>query len=181
MRRIGARRKDSRPMSQESVSPPSTDLVPRKADHRRVRLPVLRAEGGDHGAIFYFLQTVFQAPSRADFQASLEDPFYEPSDRLLLRRQRRAGGLGVEAEPARRLGGAELRREHGRPQAAGGARGVAVTGNIEIKDAGPQALLLQVGGYGAGPEGRKIRVPDGAENQRDIRRGAGEPAAQQMH
>lgn len=55
---------------------------------RRVRLPVARAEGGDHAAIYYLLQTIFQAPSRAEYNASLEDPFYEPHDRLLLRRQR---------------------------------------------------------------------------------------------
>ena len=31
----------------------------------------------------------FQGPSRAEFNASLEDPFYEPFDRLLLRHKRR--------------------------------------------------------------------------------------------
>jgi predicted N-acetyltransferase YhbS len=109
-------------MSQESVSPRPTDLAPQKAGRRRVRLPVLRAEGGDHGAIFYFLQTVFQAPSRADFHASLEDPFYEPSDRLLLRRQRRIVGhvhaihrtihFGPVAIPAAGLGWLGIAQEH---------------------------------------------------------------------
>ena len=76
-------------MSQDSVSLFLTDLVlPRTASHR-VRLPVLRAQGGDHPTIYYFLQSVFQGPSRAEFHASLEDPFYEPYDRLLLRRERR--------------------------------------------------------------------------------------------
>ncbi len=76
-------------MSQESVSSPSTDIVPRRTARRRVRLPVLRAEGGDHATIYHFLQTVFQGPSRTEFHASLEDPFYEPYDRLLLRHKRR--------------------------------------------------------------------------------------------
>ena len=76
-------------MSQESVSSPLTDLASQTISRRRVRLPVLRAEGGDHATIYYFLQTVFQGPPRAEFNASLEDPFYEPFDRLLLRRQRR--------------------------------------------------------------------------------------------
>jgi predicted N-acetyltransferase YhbS len=76
-------------MGQESVSSPSTDLASLRTAHRRVRLPVLRAAGGDHSTIYYFLQTVFQGPPRAEFNASLEDPFYEPYDRLLLRRQRR--------------------------------------------------------------------------------------------
>jgi predicted N-acetyltransferase YhbS len=50
---------------------------------------VLGARGGDHATIYYFLQSVFQNPSRAEFHASLEDPFYEPYDRLLLRPKRR--------------------------------------------------------------------------------------------
>ncbi len=59
------------------------------AARRRVRLPVVRAAGGDHATIFYFLQAVFQGPSPAEFQASLDDPFYEPFDRLLMRQKRR--------------------------------------------------------------------------------------------
>ena len=66
-----------------------SEPVPVFPQRRRVRLPVTRAEGGDHATIYYFLQSVFQAPSRIEYNASLEDPFYEPHDRLLLRRQRR--------------------------------------------------------------------------------------------
>jgi predicted N-acetyltransferase YhbS len=54
-----------------------------------VRLPVLRATGGDHATIYYFLQAIFQGPPRAEFHVSLDDPFYEPYDRLLLRQKRR--------------------------------------------------------------------------------------------
>ena len=76
-------------MSQESVLPLSTELVSEAAGRRRVRLPVLEARGGDHATIYYFLQSVFQNPSRAEFRASLQDPFYEPCDRLLLWQKRR--------------------------------------------------------------------------------------------
>jgi len=76
-------------MSQETVLPPSADFVRESVARRRVRLPVLGASGGDHATIYYFLQAVFQGPSRTEFHASLEDPFYEPHDRLLLRSRRR--------------------------------------------------------------------------------------------
>ena len=76
-------------MSQQAVLPASIAPVAQQTAGRRVRLPVIRAEGGDHAAIYCFLQAVFQAPSRAEFQASLADPFYEPYDRLLLRHKRR--------------------------------------------------------------------------------------------
>jgi len=55
------------------------------ASPRRCRLPVVCAKGGDHPAIYYFLRPMFQGPSRDEYNATLEDPFYEPSDRLLIR------------------------------------------------------------------------------------------------
>ena len=76
-------------MRQESAPSLPADYLPPKTAPRRVRLPVLRARSGEHTAIYHFLQNVFQAPSRAEFSASMEDPFYEPCDRLLLRRGRR--------------------------------------------------------------------------------------------
>lgn len=66
----------------------STDLALQTAVPRRVRLPAIPASAGDHASIFYFLQTVFQGPTQAEFDASLDDPFYEPRDRLLLYRRR---------------------------------------------------------------------------------------------
>ncbi len=59
---------------------------------RRSRLPVVPARGGDHTAIHFFLSSIFQGPTPEEFAASLEDPFYEPSDRLLVRRGRRIIG-----------------------------------------------------------------------------------------
>jgi len=37
----------------------------------------------DHPAVFHFLTAVFQRPSRDEFRAQLEDPAYEPRQRLL--------------------------------------------------------------------------------------------------
>ena len=44
------------------------------------------ATASDHAAIACFLGEVFGEPAAAELKASLEDPFYEPHDRLLLRR-----------------------------------------------------------------------------------------------
>jgi predicted N-acetyltransferase YhbS len=42
------------------------------------------AKPGDYPAIYHFLTSVFQGPSAAEFKASIEDPFCEPHDRLLI-------------------------------------------------------------------------------------------------
>lgn len=55
----------------------------------RLRWPVLSARGGDHAAVYCFLKAIFQGPSAGEFRSSLEDPFYEPHDRLLSRRDNR--------------------------------------------------------------------------------------------
>ncbi|MEX0714629.1 MAG: GNAT family N-acetyltransferase [Pirellulales bacterium] len=49
-----------------------------------VRLVAARA--GDHTAIHQFLTAVFQGPTRDGFHSSLDDPFYEPHDRLVVKR-----------------------------------------------------------------------------------------------
>jgi predicted acetyltransferase len=46
---------------------------------------VIAAAAVDHVAIHRFLVNVAQAPSSTEFQAQLEDPSYEPSDRLLIK------------------------------------------------------------------------------------------------
>ena len=71
-------------MDAGSSSSVSTGSARRKVGRRR-RLPVVAAGGGDHAAIYYFLTGIFQGPSRKEYKASLEDPFYEPHDRLLVR------------------------------------------------------------------------------------------------
>ena len=47
---------------------------------------VTAASASDHAAIHHFLVDVFQQPSAAEFQAQLEEPSYEPTDRLLIKR-----------------------------------------------------------------------------------------------
>ncbi len=109
-------------MGLESVLSLPADPVLQGVERRRVRLPVLRAESGDHATIYYFLQAIFQGPSREEFHASLEDPFYEPFDRLLLRRERKIAAhvhithrtmqFGREMIPAAGLGWLGVASEH---------------------------------------------------------------------
>ena len=40
----------------------------------------------DHAAVHHFLAAVFQGPRPEEYKSSLEDPFYEPHDRLLAKR-----------------------------------------------------------------------------------------------
>ncbi|HEU5433635.1 MAG TPA: GNAT family N-acetyltransferase, partial [Thermomicrobiales bacterium] len=47
---------------------------------------VVGASAGDHTAIHRLLLSVFHAPSLDGFHASLDDPFYEPRSRLLIKR-----------------------------------------------------------------------------------------------
>ena len=46
----------------------------------------VQARPGDHHMIHHLLVSVLHQPSMTEFQAALEDPFYEPSDRLLIKR-----------------------------------------------------------------------------------------------
>ncbi len=46
---------------------------------------VTRATPGDHPLVHRFLVSVFQKPSAAEYQAQLEEPSYEPADRLLIK------------------------------------------------------------------------------------------------
>jgi GNAT superfamily N-acetyltransferase len=41
---------------------------------------------GDHASVYHMLLAVFQGPSREEFFHQTEDPFYEPQDRLLVKR-----------------------------------------------------------------------------------------------
>lgn len=50
------------------------------------------ASAADHPAIQHFLSAVFSTSSRDVFLQSLDDPFYEPSDRVLVRRDARLLG-----------------------------------------------------------------------------------------
>ncbi len=50
------------------------------------RADVISANAGDHALVHEMLLAIFQQPSREDFAATLDDPLYEPSDRLLIKR-----------------------------------------------------------------------------------------------
>ena len=45
---------------------------------------VVTATAADQAAVYQFLVSVFHQPSQTEFQAQLEDPTYEPADRLLV-------------------------------------------------------------------------------------------------
>lgn len=47
---------------------------------------IVRAHAGDHLLVHQLLLAVHQRPTHEEFQASIDDPHYDPSDRLLLRR-----------------------------------------------------------------------------------------------
>ena len=72
-----------------SAETPTSKPGRRRVGRPRTRWPVVAARGGDHAAIYFFLSGIFQGPTRAEFKSSLEDPFYEPNDRLLVKRHNR--------------------------------------------------------------------------------------------
>ncbi len=74
-----------------SVSPSATaeskDKKAAAGNRFRPWRPVVVPAGpGDHPGIRHFLTAVFQGPSGGEFRASLDDPHYQPHDRLLVKR-----------------------------------------------------------------------------------------------
>ena len=55
-------------------------------------IQIAPARAGDHPAIHRFLMNVFQCPSGTDYAAQLEDPYYEPTDRVVARHGSRIVG-----------------------------------------------------------------------------------------
>ena len=47
---------------------------------------VVAGRAGDHHAVHRLLVSLLHQPTAAEFQAQVEDPFYEPTDRLLVKR-----------------------------------------------------------------------------------------------
>lgn len=76
-------------MERRADTSSTTAACPTVVSRRRVRLPAIPAGAADHATIYFFLQSVFRGPSEAEYQSALDDPFYEPRDRLLLRVRRR--------------------------------------------------------------------------------------------
>jgi len=56
----------------------------RRGGSRR-RAVAVQGSAADHPAIGNFLTAVFQGPPPSEFRASLEDPFYRPHDRVLIK------------------------------------------------------------------------------------------------
>lgn len=72
--------------------PPLVDQIrgdvvddPSLADHPKLVV----GTAGDHASLFPFLCEVFQGPSHDAFVSSLDDPFYEPKDRILVKHRGR--------------------------------------------------------------------------------------------
>lgn len=62
------------------------------------------AGAGDHAGIHQLLASIFHAPSRDDFASSLEDPLYEPCDRLVVKRGMQVLGHTHLAQRVMRFG-----------------------------------------------------------------------------
>lgn len=81
-------REDS--LSTKSRRPTADHLIGSVPEMRRFGTEqgfcVVNARAGDHHDIHALLVSVLHQPSSAEFQAQLDDPFYEPNDRLLVKR-----------------------------------------------------------------------------------------------
>ncbi len=84
--RVEGARKGFARMSSSVASSGLSEAGDKQWAARRVRCPVLPARACDHEPIFRFLAPICPKFSVAGFKASLADPFYEPRDRLLLKR-----------------------------------------------------------------------------------------------
>lgn len=78
----GNRKLDSPP---NGHGPAAGRLSPTNGHASRDALTVVSARAGDHPSIHQLLTAVFHGPSISEFQATQDDPFYEPSDRVLVK------------------------------------------------------------------------------------------------
>lgn len=53
---------------------------------------IVEGRAGDHHDVQQLLTTLFHGPSMVDFQAQIDDPFYEPNDRVLVKRDKKVIG-----------------------------------------------------------------------------------------
>lgn len=90
------------------VPPEPVGKSTRSAGEPRDPCEVAPASAGDHPAIQQLLSAVFHAPSREEFSASLEDPLYEPCDRIVLKRGPQLLGHVHLAQRAMRFQGESL-------------------------------------------------------------------------
>ena len=70
---------------------PNGSTASRRSDRRGANAPIaiLPAQRSDHVGVYCFLNSVFGGPSQAEFRVSLEDPCYQPADRLLAKDEHR--------------------------------------------------------------------------------------------
>ena len=66
---------------------PSTPSAPFSPRSQPPAIPqrLVPARSGDHAAIHQLLLSIFHGPSAAEFHAQLDEPLYEPTDRLLVK------------------------------------------------------------------------------------------------
>ncbi len=88
-----------------SVSPPATagpaaETAGPRSRSRKPRFAVVPASAADHTSIHQLLTAVFQGPSPGEFRALLDDPHYQPIDRLLVKRD---GEIVGHAQATRRV------------------------------------------------------------------------------
>lgn len=67
---------------------------------------IVPARAGDHHDLHALLVSVLHQPSSAEFHAQLDDPFYEPSDRLLVKRNHQIVAHARVANRQMHFGGA---------------------------------------------------------------------------
>ena len=65
---------------------PAGETATTRSRSRKRRFVVVPASAADHPSVYNFLTAVFQGPSRGEFRASLDDPRYQPLDRLVVKR-----------------------------------------------------------------------------------------------
>lgn len=91
-------------MSAAGTSPAIGSGARRRRARPDTTLPIISAEPADHVGIYCFLNAVFGQPCRAEFRASIEEPGYQASDRLLAREGQRIVGHVQMLRRSMRLG-----------------------------------------------------------------------------
>lgn len=83
----GARVSEARNPFTFTPSHPLTSASSRADAHapQQQTVRLLPARSGDHAAIHRLLLSIFHGPSGAEFHAQLDEPLYEPTDRLLVK------------------------------------------------------------------------------------------------
>lgn len=86
------------------VSPTIEGVQSSHSDPFLARLPIVPAESSDHVGVYCFLNSLFGEPTQAEFRASIEDPNYQPADRLLVKKGLRIVAHAQVLNRACRLG-----------------------------------------------------------------------------